>query len=90
MQRIPYRVVHPVFTFTQTTTHNSYSTIFQGSIHIGEVEVHMSVHGDNFGDAPGSSSQGIIRFGKSIEHSQVAVDIPQTLIIDYQQCIHVF
>ncbi|MPN09031.1 hypothetical protein SDC9_156319 [bioreactor metagenome] len=49
----------------------------------------MPVYSDDLCDALGCDCQRIISASKSIEHRKIVVNIPQTLVVDDEQRIHI-
>ena len=84
MQGIVDSFGHTTFTFAETGTHDSHTTIFEDGFHICKVKVHCSAHGDNLGNTFGSDRQCIICLAESIHERKVGIYLTQAFVIDNQ------
>ena len=80
---------HTVFSFTESSTHDGYSAIFQDGFHIGKVKVDRTAYGDNLGNALGGDGKRVVGFTEGIHESKVGVYLTQAFVVDDQQGIYV-
>ena len=84
MQRIIDCFGYPIFSFTESGTHDGYSTIFQDSLHIGKVQIDRTAHGDNLGNTFGSDGECIIGLAECIHKGKVGIYFAQAFVVDNQ------
>ena len=78
-----------VLAFSESGTHDGYTTVFQDGLHIGKVQIHRTTHGDYLGDTLCSDGKRIIGLAESIHEGKVGIYFAQALVVDDQQGIYV-
>ena len=81
--------LHTVLTLAEACTHQCHATILQYRLHVVEVEIDYSVHGDDFGDALCRYAQCVVGLAEGILHGKLSVDGEEALVVDYEQRINV-
>ena len=77
------------FSPSVTSAHDGHSAILQHGLHVIEVKVDDTVHGDDLGDASCCVAECVICLGEGIDDGEVLVDVQQALIIDNQKGIDI-
>ena len=57
-----------VVTFAVAGTHDGYAAVLQHCFHVVEVEVHLSMQGDDFGNTLGGYRKGVVGLVKRVVH----------------------
>ena len=89
MQSIFDRLGDTMFSLAKAPAHHSYPTVFEGTAHIGKVEIDIPFHGDQFGDTLCGYGQCLVGLFKTIEPRQIRVDLTQVFIVDDQKRIDI-
>ena len=89
VERLVHGLAGAVVTFGHGGTHDGYATVSHYGIDILEVNVYVAGHGDNFRDAFGGGGQDVVCFGESILKAEVAVDLAQFVVADYDEGVNV-
>ena len=59
------------------------------SLDVGEVEVHRTLDGDDFHDAPGGDGEGVVGFRKCVDEGQVGINGAQPFVVDDHQRVDI-
>ena len=73
-----------VLTAGLTRTHDRLATLLQNGSNIGKIDIHVTVHRNNFGNALGRRGQNIIRLGKGIFKYQISKQFANLVVADDQ------
>ena len=79
---------HAVVSLAVAGTHDGHAAVFQYGFHIVEVEVDLSVQGNDFGNALGGYREGVVGFVESIVYGEFAIYFAQFFVVDNQQGIY--
>ena len=76
-----------VLTAGLARTHDRLATLLQNGSNIGKINIHVTVHRNNFGNALGRGGQNIVRLGKGIFKYQISKQFANLVVADDQRCI---
>ncbi len=82
-----YGLQGAVLTAGLARTHDRFAALLQNGSNIGKIDIHVTVHRNNFGNTLGRGGQNIVRLGKGIFKYQISKQFANLVVANDQRGI---